>query len=199
MTIQRIQNEFAVDVYESHCRIALLEGDLNEFNQCQTQLKDLYDTVTHQHPDEFAAYRLLYHVFLTTNDKYEAASLEITKLLGHAAGPALEHALQVRHAVALSDYLQFFRLHETVPNLGNCLTQCIVPTMRLRAMKRITRAYRPSLDLMACTQWLGLGSKDDCRRWIESCGGKTDETTFLTKESDGAIHEPQQEEKNSLI
>ncbi len=178
-----------------------MEGDLNEFNQCQTQLIELYDTVTGRHPDEFVAYRLLYHVFLTvtTNDKYEAASLEITKLLGHVTGPAMEHALQVRHAVALSDYFQFFRLHETVPNLGSCLTLCMAQTMRLRALKRITKAFRPSLDLTVCGDWLGLGCIEDCKRWITSCGGKTNETMFLTKESDGAIHEPREAKRNSLI
>lgn len=145
------------------------------------------------------AYRLLYHVFLTTSDKYDAAALEITKLLGHNGGPALEHALQVREAVATSDYLQFFRLHKDVPNLGDRLTQRIAPTMRLRALKRITKAFRPSLDLTVCTDWLGLGSIDECRRWIESCGGLTSESIFLTTESDGAVHEPRQDKTNSLI
>lgn len=199
LTIQRIQNKFAIDVYETHARIALLEGDLNEFNQCQTQLKDLYDGVTHEYPDEFLAYRLLYHVFLTTSDKYDAAALEITKLLRHCTGPALQHALQVREAVASSDYLQFFRLQRDVPNLGDCLTRRMAPTMRLRALMRITKAFRPSLDLTVCKEWLGLGSIEECRSWIESCGGMTSETIFLTKESDGAIHEPRQEKTNSLI
>ena len=199
LTIQRIQNKFSIDVYETHARIALLEGDLNEFNQCQTQLKDLYDTVTHCYPDEFLAYRLLYHVFLTTSSKYDAAALEITKLLGYPTGPALEHALQVRESVALSDYLQFFRLHKEVPNLGECLTRRMAPTMRLRALKRITKAFRPSLDLTVCTEWLGLGSIEECRTWIESCGGITSDAIFLAKESDGAIQEPRQDKTNSLI
>jgi len=136
--------------------------------------------------------------------------------------PAISHALQVREAVAFSDYFWFFRLHKKSPNLGIFLTEILVPIMRMRGLRRIAKAYRPSVELSVCLQHLGFcdaaagdddgdgdnrtdgrnedGGKinEEGKSWLISCGAVIDGSKFVTKDSE--IHAPDtKDKKNSLI
>ena len=213
-------------------------------NQCQTQLKELYgispsddvkgsvvrekenSSSVWKHQEEFVAYRLLYYVFLSTNEKYSGGSSDMFHIMlsltpNERVHPAISHALKVREAVASSDYFRFFRLHKNSPNLGVFLTDLLVPTMRMRGLRRIAKAYRPSIELSVCLQQLGFCDQNNDRRnentenvsksnnhsgkveaegksWLISCGGVIEGSKFLTKDS--VIHAPDTEKtKNSLI
>lgn len=62
LLIQGIKNKFTVLVYETQCKISITECDLNEYNQCQTELFELYNYVDSPNKIEFVAYRLLYNL-----------------------------------------------------------------------------------------------------------------------------------------
>ena len=211
-TVQRIQNAFAIDVYETHARIALEEGDLNEYNQCQTQLKELYrllrsDEKALQNRIEFLAYRLIYYVFLTGNEKYSGGSSDLFSLMlsltaSERDTPEIQHALQVREAVADTDYHKFFRLRATCPNLGIHLMDSMVPTMRYKGLRRICQAYRPNVQVEFVLKELALsenGKLESGLHWLVSCGCvlNEDRTEIVAKSS--VIHESDLDSKKSLI
>jgi SAC3 family protein LENG8/THP3 len=63
LTVQNIHNRFVAHVYETHGRIALESGDLEEYNQCQSRLQEMRRRGIQTSADEFNCYRLLHSMY----------------------------------------------------------------------------------------------------------------------------------------
>jgi SAC3 family protein LENG8/THP3 len=138
LTVQRIRNDFTVDVYEIHARIALEKGDLGEYNQCQTQLRALYAMGLKGHPVEFKAYRILYFIHTANRTALNDAIADLTP--AEKEERAIKHALNVRSALALGNYHKFFQLYLDVPNMGAYLMDMFVKRERLAALANMCKA-----------------------------------------------------------
>ncbi|KAJ5480886.1 THP3 [Penicillium diatomitis] len=164
LTVQHIRNEFTVHVYEIHARIALEKGDLGEYNQCQTQLRVLYEQKLGGHPTEFKAYRILYFIYTRNwtamNDALADVSAEDKK------SSAVKHALEVRSTLALGNYHRFFQLYLDTPNMGAYLMDMFVGRERLTALSSMCRAYKPDVKLRFITEELGFESDEQAARFI---------------------------------
>jgi len=166
LTVQRIKNDFAVEVYEIHARIALEKGDLGEYNQCQSQLKQLYKLGFKGHEIEFTAYRLLYYLH-TLNPK------DINTLISELSPEQkkhefIKHALEVRSAVANGNYHKLFYLYLNPPhNMACYLMDHFVERERIKALKVMTKAYL-TLSITFITDELGFDSEEDCIELLNS-------------------------------
>ena len=138
LTVQHIRNEFTVNVYEIHARIALEKGDLGEYNQCQTQLRALYRQQLGGHPTEFKAYRILYFIHTRNWTAMNDALADLSAT--DKRDPAVQHALGVRSALALGNYHRFFQLYLDTPNMGAYLMDMFVGRERLTALTAICKA-----------------------------------------------------------
>lgn len=138
LTVQHIKNEFTVQVYEAHARIALEMGDLGEYNQCQTQLRALYKMKLGGRPEEFTAYRILYFIFTCNRADMNNALADLTEVDKRTDG--VRHALQVRAALAVGNYHKFFRLYQETPFMGAYLLDKCIDRERLAALATICKA-----------------------------------------------------------
>ncbi|OAD72858.1 hypothetical protein PHYBLDRAFT_113116 [Phycomyces blakesleeanus NRRL 1555(-)] len=145
LTVQRIRDEFTVQVYEIHARIALEKGDLGEYNQCQSQLKQLYMLGIPGNVMEFTAYRILY--FLHTQNWSDINSIMAEVTPEQKRDEAVQHALQVRSCLATSNYHRFFRLYTSAPNMGGYLMDQFIERERVQALIILCKACRPDLPL----------------------------------------------------
>jgi SAC3 family protein LENG8/THP3 len=212
LTVQHIQNAFTVDVYETHARMALQEGDMNEFNQSQTQLKILYDKLTDpkalENENEFVAYRMIYFVVMSLNKGYKGGSSDLLKLMlsltpEQRKNRAIKHSLQLRAAVAEMDYHKFFQLQAACPNLGDRLISRAAPIVKHLALQRICRAYRPTVEVEFALKELGFSvdTSDDMKdgkTYLLSCGCVLSEDGTQIDAKETTVRESDLEEKRSL-
>lgn len=168
LTVQRIKSEFTVTVYEIHARIALEKGDLGEYNQCQTQLKQLYEYNLQGHVMEFTAYRILYLLHTRNPSDIIAMLASLTPAQKH--DPAVKHALKVRTALASSNYHALFKLYISAPNMGGYLMDQFVERERVEAMKMICKAYRPNIEVSFLRSELGFIDDLECTGFLKAIG-----------------------------
>ncbi|XP_077232929.1 SAC3/GANP/Nin1/mts3/eIF-3 p25 family isoform X2 [Tasmannia lanceolata] len=184
LTVQRIHNELTVKVYETHARLALEAGDLPEYNQCQSQLKNLYAEGIKGCHMEFSAYNLLCVILHSNNNRDLVSSM--ARLSAEAKkDEAVKHALAVRAAVTSGNYILFFRLYKTAPtSLSTCLMDLYVEKMRFEAVKCISRSYRPTVPVAFIARVLGFTNSvsaegsdekdtdglEECEEWLRAHG-----------------------------
>lgn len=138
LTVQHIKTDFTVRVYEAHARIALEKGDLGEYNQCQTQLRALYKQKLGGCPGEFMAYRIFYFIHTCNRTGMNDVLADLTAADKHH--PAVDHALQVRSALAVGNYHRFFKLYDNCPNMGGYLMDIFVDRERIAALASVCRS-----------------------------------------------------------
>lgn len=169
-----------------HARIALESQDLNEYNQCQTQLKHMYASGLKGCEAEFVAYRILYYVYLLGNKKYQRGSADILDTMAclteeQCSDPGVRHALEVRQAVQTDNYYRFYRLYKQTPNLGNCILDLMIETWRLLTVQKLARVYKPKLEVAFIADCLQLQSEQECADFLASIGG------IVVQEETGAM------------
>jgi len=199
LTVQHLKNAFTVNVYETHGKIALTVGDLSEFNQCQTQLLQLYDIeqTFRKNFFEFTLYRMLY--YLVTDNASSLYSMLKDLHPETRQQEAVQYGLEIRNAVVSKNWCQFFKIYKNAPHNGTLLTTKILPGMRFRALERIARAYKPGkLEVTSMKKMLALDTLKETETYIMERGGKLDPTKafFLTKGSQ--IHRPVPKDEANL-
>ncbi|XP_062179848.1 SAC3 family protein A-like isoform X2 [Phragmites australis] len=182
LTVQRIQNELTVKVYETHARLAMQAGDLPEYNQCQSQLKRLYAEGIKGCYSEFSAYNLLC-VMLHSNNKRDLLSSMASLSKEAKQDGAVKHALAVHAAVLSGNYVLFFKLYKQAPNLNSCLMDLYVERIRFEAMKCMSKSYRLTVPVGYVAHILGFLRSDsegcvingddgseECEIWLKAHG-----------------------------
>ncbi|KAG0151814.1 hypothetical protein CROQUDRAFT_667797 [Cronartium quercuum f. sp. fusiforme G11] len=190
LTVQRIKNEFTVSVYENHARIALEKADLGEFNQCTSQLRQLYKQGLKGHQEEFLGYYILYLIYSRNCSELNAMLASVTD--AQKQDICVKHALQVRFAVSSANYRRFFQLFCQAPKMAGYLMDCFVERERIRALATMARSFR-HLPITFLTAQLAFDSEEECRTFLQCHNAlyyyENQTQTWDTKPAKDALHQ----------
>ncbi|EGN92191.1 hypothetical protein SERLA73DRAFT_191437 [Serpula lacrymans var. lacrymans S7.3] len=163
LTVQRIKNEFTVQVYEIHARMALESIDMREYSQCQAALKILYELGIPGKVEEFTAYRIL--MLLHGRNKSEL-NLFVGQLTPRQkVDPAVQHALQVQRALSMGNYHAFFEKYLNAPNMGAYIMDHFIDRERVKALMVITKAYK-TIPLSFIQNQLAFETLTEARKFL---------------------------------
>ncbi|KAJ3865892.1 SAC3/GANP/Nin1/mts3/eIF-3 p25 family-domain-containing protein [Lentinula novae-zelandiae] len=168
LTVQRIKNDFTVQVYEIHARMALESNDMVEYNSCQATLKTLYELGIPGKVEEFTGYRIL--MLLHGRNRSEL-NLYVGQLTPRQkADPAVRHALDVQRSLSMGNYHALFLLYLNAPNMGAYIMDHFIPRERVKALMVITKAYR-TISLSFIQNELGFDDLDSTIKFLEEHKG----------------------------
>jgi hypothetical protein len=176
LTVQNLRGEFTGTVYELNARWALEGGDLGQFNQCQTQLRQLHDSMTV--PDdiriEFLAYRLLYYTFQNLRVDEQIFLNKVLADRHIRDHPFMKFALQVRSAAVTSNFSLYFKLsrearkkkQKIAPSHAHFLMHAFENRQRMLALVVITKAIATPVTVAWLTDMLGFDSEEEAYSFL---------------------------------
>ncbi|QEU62680.1 Thp3 [Kluyveromyces lactis] len=144
LKVQMIENDFTVTVYKTHARAALENGDVGEYNQCQSSLKPLFekDNIDKGDLPEFISYRILYHMMTSDHSSINQLHFQLLTTLRHMYdNEMIQRALKMSEAQIENNYHTFMRLYQQTKGPERHLVNQFVKKERLNALNCMCRAY----------------------------------------------------------
>ncbi|SCU80941.1 LAMI_0B04236g1_1 [Lachancea mirantina] len=173
LRVQIIENKFTMKVYQTHARVALENGDIGEFNQCQSRLIHLFEIpdLKKSNLEEFLSYRVLYFLMMNSHNSINALKLKYMEAenLAIFRHPIVQHSLKMAEASLMSNYHQFFKLYCETEGPRRHLVDTFVNRERLKALDIISKSYN-QLSLSFLFQQLGFTGHEMGAQFLKQHG-----------------------------
>ena len=190
LTVQNLRGELTTRVYELNARWALESGDLGQFNQCQTQLKNLHEQCVSSSAYEFISYRLLYYYYQNLRVDEQIFLKHIYANPDICNHPNVQFALQVRTAATTNNFSEYFRLARLAPTCSashiQFLMRAFEERQRVFAVLVLTKAFITQIRIDWLANIIGLDF-ESCSKFLHAHGAVFKNNEALDPKASHAI------------
>ena len=197
VTVQNLRGPFREQVYELNARWALESGDLGQFNQCQTQLKQLHaesESVSFDIKAEFLSYRLLYYFFQNLRVDEQIFLNKLVSQENLRNHPHIQFAMEIRNAAITNNFSKYFQLARIAQGRGGAsniryrgkpashlryVIRAFDSRQRVFALMVLCRAFATQISLAWIGNLLGFDSEIECRQFVLDNGAVMKDETAL--------------------
>jgi len=165
LTVQHIEDEFCVKVYETHCQLALENNDWDNFNQVQHQLESLLlkGFGSDESFEDISCYRIIY--FAQNKDITGLYSF-IPKIPENVLSSSMvQFSLRVWQAVSCVDLLGYIELMRNAPKLSNYIMLRSLNNLRKESLNRICNLR--SIKLSDFSELLGFENNFETKEFLK--------------------------------
>ncbi len=188
LTIQSIQNEFSLEVYETNARIALKNYDIGNFNQCQTLLIPLYEKGIKGSEIEFLCYRIIYTSLMENKECINIIKLIKKKFNNHNNSKnkiikknnnnnknhnnnsfpfEIDYSLKILKSINENNYFYFFELYQNSPFLSKFLIEPFLPRLRIKALINIAYGFYSEISIKFVQEKIAFKNINECKDFLE--------------------------------
>ena len=142
ISVQNIEDEFAVQVYELHIRLAIDNNDWENFNQVQSNLELLYRKGfgKQENKEEMYCYHILYLCDVDDLTGFYQFIPRIDESL--LSTPLISFAIDAWKAASQKDWMTFFKMMKNAPKQCQKVMQRKAKDIRFYGLTAITKALK---------------------------------------------------------
>ena len=142
-------------------------GDWDNVN-ASTVDQMFYSPCISGHPLEFLCYRILYYIYIKNNSDAMKIVAQLTPQ--QKASEDVKFGVQVFNAWTTGNYRKFFKLYLDAPKMGGYLMDSYVQRERNEAMKKLVKAYKPSVSVDKIALLLGYPDSETASVYLDDLG-----------------------------
>ena len=171
LTLQHIENEFSIEVYEIHSTISLENEDVSEFIQCASALKMLY-TKFHYPIDHERNVFYIAATMLCNIDSKNVPPVISYSMIRNIPQCLLSHdyiqfVLNVKKTYDNGEYHIYLQQYRNAPHQFKIIMKIVLDKVRLKLATMLFIPMRVHIEKRLFMEYLDFESVDECDAFIQ--------------------------------